>query len=242
MAARIYADDHNDSLPVASDVWDYARLLADEGILAAPYMWLSQNDPASPSREAIPLSILSPGTTKPRSINPAFRELKPSVAVALGKLNKRMPATTPIAWTRGLQLDGTWSTHSPHGDSGGYIVFLSGNFAFYKNLTAPESQLVRFDGKGKTSNILEALPPGTRIGEYTPTDEEKTAWTKSVLWRQKMGARNLRAPLTFLTILWLPFIAISVCRLIKKRPGAFTVLLWPVTFTIVLFFILPGCW
>ncbi|MFA6962286.1 MAG: hypothetical protein WC205_16145 [Opitutaceae bacterium] len=241
-AALIYASDHDDNLPPAADVWDYARMIANEGFLDVPRMWLSMNDPAADEMANIPTSTLIPGGTKPHPLAPAFRQLKPSVAVALGKLNSRMPATTPIAWTRGLQPDGTWSAHSPYGTSGGYIVFLAGNVAFYKNLTAADSQLVRFDGKGPTSNILEALPPGSLIGEYTPTPEEKTAWARSVLIEQKLGALNAHAPLIFLVVLWLPFIAISIYRLLKKRPGAFTVLLWPVFLSIILFVIMPDCW
>jgi hypothetical protein len=71
----------------------------------------------------------------------------------------------PIAWTRGLQPDGTWSKDSPHEGEGGYIVFLGGNVSgFTKSLT--DSPLQRYDGNGTTTNILEALPPGTRVGEY----------------------------------------------------------------------------
>ncbi|HSI10352.1 MAG: hypothetical protein ACAH89_08275 [Rariglobus sp.] len=238
----IYANNHEDRLPVATDIWDYARSLADDAGLDGPRIWLSSADPAGDSIDTFPQSILLPGPSKPHLINPAFRELKPSVAVALGKLNTRMPATTPIAWTRGLQPNGTWSAHSPYGKSGGYITFLGGNVAFFKALNYGEGELVRFDGKGQTANILEAIPPGTRIGEYTPTPDEQQEWAEAVVWTRTMGPFTRYAPLTFLTILWLPFIAISVCRLIKKRPGAFTVLLWPVAFTIVLFFILPGCW
>lgn len=238
----IYADQHGDQLPIATDIWDYARSLADDGGLDAPKIWLSSADPAWDSIDAFPESILLPGSSQPRSITPAFRELKPSVAVALGKLNTRMSSTTPIAWTRGLQPNGTWSTHSPYGKSGGYITFLGGNVAFFKALNYGEGELVRFDGKGRTANILDALPPGTRIGEYTPTADEQQEWAEAVIWTRTMGPLTRYAPLSFLVILWLPFIAIGICRLIKKRPGAFTVLLWPVAFTIVLFFILPGCW
>lgn len=241
-ASLIYAMDHNDNLPITADVWDYARLLADDAGLNDPKMWLSMNDPASDADDAIPSTIVSPDTARPRPLAPAFRELKPSVAVALAKLNSRMPATTPIAWTRGLQPDGTWSAHSPYGTSGGYLMFLGGNVAFFKNLTSGGGELVRYDGKGQTANVLEALPPGSRIGEYTPTPEEQTAWAKSVLWRQKMGPLKTYAPTLFLALLWLPFVAISVYRLIKKQRGAFSVLLWPVLFSILLFVTMPGCW
>jgi hypothetical protein len=79
-----------------------------------------------------------------------------------------MPSTTPILWTRGLQPDGTWAPHSPYGTHGGFIMFLGGNVAYFRNLSDDGGQLIARTGN-KTANILEALPPGTRIGEYTPT-------------------------------------------------------------------------
>lgn len=238
----LYALEHQDTLPAATDIWDYARILADDTGLTYPGLWQSKDDPASDLVTRMPSSVLAPGTAKPRPLDPDFRQLKPSVAVALGKLNTRMPSTTPIAWTRGLQPNGTWSAHSPYGTTGGYITFLGGYTAFFKGLNYGEGDLIRFDGKGQTANILEALPPGTRISEYIPTPSEQREWAESLARTQKMGRVSQYAPLTFLAILWLPFIVISVYRLIKKRPGTFTVLLWPAAFTIVLFFILPGCW
>lgn len=238
----IYALDNGDTLPLATDVWDYARILANDAGLDVPQMWLSKTDPAADNVTVFPSSVLIPGPSKPRPLDPAFLELKPSIAVALGKLHTRLPATTPIAWTRGLQTDGTWSPHSPYGETGGWIFFLGGNVGFYKNLTDAENRLVRFDGKGSTSHILEALPPGTRIGEYTPTPDEQRAWAKSTAWTQRMGPLPTATPFITLAALWLPFIVISIYRALKKRPGTFTVLLWPVVFTIAIFLILPGCW
>lgn len=238
----IYAEEHEDELPVATDTWDYARILADEAGLDVPQMWISKSDPAADSIDTFPQSILAPGSSKPRALNQAFRELKPSIAVALGKLHSLLPSTTPVAWTRGLRSDGTWNDYSPYGGTGGWIFFLGGNVGYYKNLTDADTRLVRFDGKGPTSNILEALPPGTRIGEYTPSPAEQREWAKAAAWTQKTGFLSAYTPLIFLLSLWLPFIAISIYRGCKKRPGVFTVLLWPVVFTILLFVIMPGCW
>jgi hypothetical protein len=240
-ACIIYASQHDDNLPPASDVWDYARIIAEEVGINDYSFWLSKNDPAADEFNGAPKEILSAGA-KPRPLNPKFRKLKPSIAVALGRLNTRMPSTTPILWTRGLQPDGTWSDHSPYGKNGGWIIFLGGNVGFYTSLAAGKGDLMRFDGKGPTANILEALPPGTRISEYIPTDAEKTAWAKTVIWQEKMGQAKEYTPVLLLALLWLPFIAISIYRGLKKRPGALTVLLWPIAFTIVLLFILPGCW
>jgi hypothetical protein len=239
-ASLFYAVEHDDLLPVANDVWDYARILAEDAGLDEPKVWASSNDPATRTSGAIPEKILSADSPRPRQLDPAFRDLKPSVAVALARLNARMPATTPIAWTRGLQPDGTWSPHSPYGTSGGFIVFVGGNVPFFKNLTAKGGELTRFDGRGQTANILEALPPGSRIGEYTPTAEEKAAWAQAVAWREKAGPLPPRAPTVFFAAWWLPFLAICVYRLLKRQRGAFTVLLWPVILSVLFLVLTPG--
>jgi len=174
-ASLIYAQAHNGRLPLATDVWDYARLLAEDTGLDNASLWTSRVDPAfnDPDRSA---PVLTKGTTHPRPLSPEFKKIKPSFAVVLGNITTSMPATTPIAWTRGLQADGTWAKHSPYGsDGGGHIVFMGGNVMFFKNLgaSAAAGELVRYDGKGSTNNILEALPPGCRIGEYTTNAKEQ---------------------------------------------------------------------
>lgn len=173
-ASLIYAQEHKGSLPHATDVWDYAGILGE--ILTYPKMWVSRLDPAWDNPAEFPIHILTDGNTSPAQLDPEFRKSKPCFAVALGKLNENMPATMPIAWTRGLQSDGSWAKHSPYGGDGGYIMYLGGNVVFYKNLKSEGDRLLRYDGKGGTSNILEALPPGCLIGEYIPTAEEKAAW------------------------------------------------------------------
>lgn len=177
-ASLVYATEHDDRFPEAADIWDYAGLLAESGLLDDSSVWLSRIDPATAS----PLGrmpVLAPDQQKPRSLNPDFRSAKPCFAVALGKLAASMPDTTPLAWTRGLQADGTWAKHSPYGGEGGFIVFTSSHVVFYRTLVSADGgELVRFDGKGPTANILEALPPGCRIGEYVPTPAEQSEWAK----------------------------------------------------------------
>ena len=179
-ASLVYASGHNEKLPEATDVWDYARLLAESDLLDDANSWLSRIDPATHTWRTPGISVLdAPNPGKPRAINPAFLKTKPSVAVVLGKLSSSMPDTTPIAWTRGLQPDGTWAKHSPYGGEGGFIVFMSSHVVFYRSLaTAEGGELVRFEGKSRTANILEALPPECRIGEYVPTSAEQSEWAK----------------------------------------------------------------
>lgn len=241
-ASLIYAHERNDFLPEATDVWDYARLLADAGILNDGTFWQSRIDPANSQTARDKIDVILPASgNAPRELNPAFRAIKPTFAVALGKLHWNMPSTTPIIWTRGLQPDGTWASHSPYGTDGGYIMFLGGNVVFYRNLSDDGGQIIDRDGN-KTANILEALPKGIRIGEYLPTPAERTAWSAE--------DRNLRhydpRPSTLWPwtaaglIIWLPPICISIYRYKTKRIGVLSILVWPLLITVLLLLLVPN--
>lgn len=178
-ASLIYAQDHQDRLPEATDIWDYARFLAEGTGLNDGRMWQSRIDPASSEISREMIEVLLPAKTgRPRELNPAFREIKPTFAVPVGRrLSVNHPSTTPIAWTRGLQPDGTWAKHSPYGTDGGHIVFIGGNIVFYRNLSDDGGQLISRDGR-KTANILDSLPVGCSISEYVPTLAEQSEWAK----------------------------------------------------------------
>lgn len=133
-----------------------------------PKLWLSKADPANPYPSKPPASILAsnPLADGMRPINPKFQGLPLAFAVALfppGTDITKLPVTTPLAWTRGLQSDGTWSTiHAPYGDWGGFIVYAGGYLETFKTI---EGRLVKFGTDQPTSDIREALPLGTRILE-----------------------------------------------------------------------------
>ena len=114
-ASLIYASEHKDKLPVAENVWDYAGALARDGGLDDATTWVTGTDPANVGMQAELSTVLRVD----RSLALAFRKLAPSWAVPLGQMDASMPSTTPIAWTRGLKSDGTWSPHSPYGTEGG---------------------------------------------------------------------------------------------------------------------------
>lgn len=174
-ASLIVASDHQDVLPgaIATDVHDYARIAARDGGLNDATIWTTPVDPAGGE---VANRISTVVTRDREALEPEFAKLKPSWAVALHPdMKADCPATMPIAWTRGLQPDGTWAGHAPYGADGGHVVFLGGNVSFFRNT---KDAFERFDGKGKCSNILDALPPESRISEYTPTAEEARAWTQ----------------------------------------------------------------
>ncbi len=83
--------------------------------------------------------------------------------VALVPSITQLPPETPIIWTRGLLLDGTWRADSPYGTWGGHMLFTSGaTKTFGKQI----SGIMKWGTQIPTTDIREALPPGTRIGEY----------------------------------------------------------------------------
>lgn len=174
-ASFIVASDHQDLLPgaMAKDVHDYARITAKHGGLDDATIWMLTTDPASSDVAGKLGRVLAPDGER---LDAAFARLKPSWAVALHpELTAAAPATTPIAWTRGLQPDGNWAAHSPNGTAGGHVVFLGGNVSWFQNT---KDAFVRFGDQGASSNVLDALPPGARIAEYVPAPAEAEAWAR----------------------------------------------------------------
>jgi len=164
--------EHPGALSAASppDIYAFIAELARESGLNDTRIWLSRVDANFPIPHDLPPSILldQPVANGKRPINEAFRGLPIVFAVASfppGTKLADLPSTTPLAWTRGLQPDGTWSNAtSPYGEWGGFIVFVGGNLEKYRTI---DGRLTTPQGKA-TSDIRETLPPGTRILEFSP--------------------------------------------------------------------------
>jgi hypothetical protein len=157
----IYASEHQDRFPQTDSVYEYAAELARYGGLNDTTQWIVILDSSESAERRSPTQVLTPDRT---AIDPAFLRTQLDITVVARGLHANLPATTPIAWTRGLQPDGTWSKDSPYGGDGGHIVFLGGNVQFYRNLSA--SPLARFDDpKATTTDIRKALPPDAFIAE-----------------------------------------------------------------------------
>jgi hypothetical protein len=210
----IYASDHNDQLPVVADVWEYAAELAKGGGLNDASMWGTKSDPANAEALSDMETVLTPNK---KELTPEFKTFKPSWAVPITTLTTAAPASTPIAWTRGLRSDGTWSSHSPFGTDGGHIVFLGGNVQWFRNLTSKENQLLRFDGKGTTSNILDTLPPGTRISEYVPTEADQREWAAIKLRWERTRAIKEVCGLLVPPFIWLMLLVLLIVKIIRGK-------------------------
>ncbi len=159
-ASLIYASDNKDQLPQTDNVPDFAAALARGGGLNDATIWIATQELSHPANSSVSTVLTSDRT----AIRPEFLRAKLAYAVVARGLNANHPATTPVAWTCGLQPDGTWSKDSPYKGEGGHIVFLGGNVQFYRNLAS--SPLTRFDDpKATTTDIRQALPPDAFIAE-----------------------------------------------------------------------------
>lgn len=102
-AAAIYAYDHRNEFPQADNVQDFALALAREAGLNDASIWFSSFDSRVP-RDAGFSTVLDAGRA---ALEPRFAALRPSYTVVVRGLHADLPSHTPIAWTRGLQPDGT---------------------------------------------------------------------------------------------------------------------------------------
>jgi prepilin-type N-terminal cleavage/methylation domain-containing protein len=170
-AATIYAADNNDRLPDPAALlaqnpspitggagpFLWAGVLAQRGILTDPTFYFAKNDPAF--NGSYPTAIVSPGNRT--VLDPSFATNRILSFEFVGGLRMSDPPSTPVAYTRGLLANGTWSADSGvYKDAGGHIAFLGGSVQFFPNLTEAASQLTLNNGR-KGSSVLQALPFNT---------------------------------------------------------------------------------
>jgi prepilin-type N-terminal cleavage/methylation domain-containing protein len=161
-AAQIYAADNNDRLPDPQAITGltggqgpflWAGVLAQRGILTDPALYFAKNDPQFSG--AYPSAIVDPSNKG--QLDASFAATVLSFEF-VGGLRMSDPATTPVAFTRGLLDAGAWDAASgAYKDTGGHIAFLGGNVQFYPNTTDAANQFTLNNGK-KGSSVLEALP------------------------------------------------------------------------------------
>lgn len=148
-------------------VHDIAVLLAQNDGLYDAAFWIFKPDL---NGQPMPKNVLI-GDPSYGKINPDFAKLTLAWEFAANIPANAPPTTTPVAWTRGLQPDGTWDETSPWKGAGGHIAFLDGHVEWVdKKLTTEdaETRLVNFTTHQPTVNIREALPPGAVILSAEP--------------------------------------------------------------------------
>lgn len=160
---------------VATDVYDYARILAQYADLNDPKIWILGEDPRAELVDAdLPLVVATPpggGAGADWTVSEGFRQFPVSFAVA-NRLSTRAPgSTTPLAWTRGLGSDGTWAaeTTAPYGvygTEGGHIAYADGHVEWFENTRGDGSGLLLdYENKTPTVNVEEAISPGAEVLE-----------------------------------------------------------------------------
>jgi prepilin-type N-terminal cleavage/methylation domain-containing protein len=177
-AATLYATDNSDRLPgtnisattfqpsgtaVTTTPHLWAAALARAGFLEDPGFYSSKLDGLRPA--AMPTAIID-RTAGGLVLNADFAAMPLSVEL-VGGLRTANPATTPVAFTRGLTTAGGWDADKGvYRDTGGYIAYLGGSVTFHKNLDAP-GQLVASNSQ-PTSNLLQTLPYSAATGAQNP--------------------------------------------------------------------------
>ena len=151
-----------------STAHDAAFILAQKADLNDASMWFIPTDDAL-ANVTLPKLVIDGDLSTATAVAPDFAQLTLSYVFAANVSTSAPSTTTPIAWTRGLQPNGTWSSDSPYNGTGGHIAFLDGHVAWYDKLdatNADESLVVApgWPNAGTaTANITLALPPGAII-------------------------------------------------------------------------------
>lgn len=163
-AAMVYASDNGERLPDpqvlattfpgSTAVFRFPAALARQGILADPTFYFAKNDPHF---TGIYLeAILSPASAQRNELDHGFTSGRVLAWEFIGGLKMGDPATTPIAFTRGLTAAGAWDAITGvYKDTGGYVAFLGGNVAFYSSLAG---RLTSNASGRAVSDIRQAIP------------------------------------------------------------------------------------
>jgi len=146
-------------------VYGWALALAEEGGINEATLYYSGDDPlVAASALKRPIVVAFNDGSGNWSINPDFEGFPLSISLVSGLAPDANPSTTPIAWTRGLQTDGTWAgsaavVPSAWNGEGGHVAFLDGHVEWFRNLQGDDGNgvLVNYITKRPTANILEAL-------------------------------------------------------------------------------------
>lgn len=175
-AAMIYAADNRDALPnpaqtsrviagSSEQYWQWFGQIARYGGLNDPALFVSKLDGAV-DQTSLPRTVLDPTVTTPPTLDSRFVALGTTSFDVVAGLKLGDPPTTPLAFTRGLRSDGTWSggggsdddpDRGVYAETGGHVVYLGGNVEFY---SAIEDHFIANTGR-QTSNLRQAVPNRT---------------------------------------------------------------------------------
>lgn len=173
-AASLYAADNNDRLPdpaaiaaqypgLGSGPHAWAGILAQRGIITDAQFYFARNDPFF--NGSYPAAVVDPASRATLSADFAGRVLSFEF---VGGLRIGDAPSTPVAFTRGLQVSGQWDPVSGvYKDTGGHVAFLGGHVQFFPNLAETDHRLTLTNGT-KGANIRQAIPVNARIYATPP--------------------------------------------------------------------------
>jgi prepilin-type N-terminal cleavage/methylation domain-containing protein len=150
----------------AATVKMVAAALAVNGGLESGKMWVSKADDTT-NKETENGNVGNVLTGAKTALETNFGLANLAFGYVTG-LTTNYPATTPVAYTRGLintLTVGKWSdTAGTYKDDGGHIVFIGGNVAFYKNLGATDAtgELINSSGAA-TNDIKKTVKNGKNV-------------------------------------------------------------------------------
>jgi prepilin-type N-terminal cleavage/methylation domain-containing protein len=155
-----------------ADLGDWmARLAAQTGVREGR-LYVFEEDPLlTEPADSIPPVLVQPGKDGRWEEVQGFEDWPIGVAVASGVPVTANPATTPVAWTRGLESSGKWQDYGGqrpgiYGSKGGFIVFLDGHVEFHTDLARGGGQLVSFSDGSRTPDIRQAIGPGAAAFDF----------------------------------------------------------------------------
>ncbi|MEX0326593.1 MAG: type II secretion system protein [Puniceicoccaceae bacterium] len=158
--------------PAGSDLGDWMGRLAAETGVREGELFIFEEDPLLASvAMAIPPVLVKPDGNGQWEEIDGFEDWPIGVAVVSGLSPLAYPATTPVAWTRGLTSEGRWEgldgqRPGIYGDEGGYIVFLDGHVEFYRDLSLDGGQLVDAENGSRTADIRDAIGSDARVYDF----------------------------------------------------------------------------
>ena len=157
-----------------ADLGDWMARLGEQTGLRESKLFIFDEDPLlAPLTQPLPPALVQPVGSSSARWRPVddFADWPVGIAVASGLSPLSPPSTTPVAWTRGLEADGTWqevgsARAGVYGADGGFIAFLDGHVGFFSNLGDEGGQLLHFTDGTRTADIREALGPGVVVYDY----------------------------------------------------------------------------